>query len=86
MRKVKRRQALSLGLPADATEWKLLKSLKRQAREDRLEAAKDARDAAILDSIAMGITQYEINQILYNPDLELNPEKPKDSTIKIPLG
>jgi len=76
--KTKQRTALSLGLSADATEWEITQESKRQAREDRLEAAKDARDAAILDSIVMGATQYMIDKTFNHPDLELNPKKPTD--------
>ena len=84
--KAKQRQALSLGLPANATEKQIADKMEAKEWERWEKEVKYKRDAAIQDSIAMGITEYEINQILNNPDLQLNPKKPKDYTANSPLG
>ena len=84
--KAKQRQALSLGLPANATEKQIADKMEAKEWERWEKEVKAKRDAAIQDSIALGITEYEINQILNNPDLWLDPKKPKDYTANMPLG
>lgn len=73
-----RRQARSLGLPDDATEKQISDALRAQGREDLELQAKFELEKAIQNSASMAAAEFEINSILYNPDLELDPQKPKD--------